>query len=203
MKSANRNVAIKAAPFANFALGAILLVAAGTAYALQVEGVQVPERVRMAGGPELVLNGAGVREQAFFKVYVSALYLPAKSDDGDAILTHDQPRRLALHFLRNVTARQFTVSTNDALRDTLTAAERRPLEARMAQLNAFLESLPDVAEGTEVLIDYLPAAGTTIRIDGRAKHRIAGADFNQALMRIWLGDRPKDPKLKRAMLGAS
>ena len=192
----------KAAPFANLALGAVFLIASAVACALQLQGVQLPERVRMPGGPELVLNGAGVREQAFFKVYVSALYLPAKNDDGDAILMQNQPRRLALHFLRNVTARQFTDSTNEALRDTLTAEERRPLEARMAQLNDFLESLPDVREGTEVMIDYLPGTGTVIRIDGRSKQRIPGADFNQALMRVWLGERPKDPKLKKAMLGA-
>ena len=192
----------KTAFLANFAAGAVFLLASGMACALQLQGVQLPERVRMPGGPELVLNGAGVREQAFFKVYVSALYLPAKNEDGDAILAQDKPRRLALHFLRNVTARQFTDSTNEALRDTLTSDERRPLEARMAQLNDFLESLPDVKEGTEVLIDYLPGTGTLIRVDGRTKHRIPGADFNQALMRVWLGDRPKDPKLKRAMLGA-
>ena len=183
------------------ALGVTFLFLCSLASAVQLEGVQLPDRIRMPNGPELVLNGAGVREQAIFKVYVSALYLPSRSEDGEAIIMRDQPRRLALHFLRNVTAKQFTTSTNDALRDTLTSEERRPLAARIAQLNDFLETLPDVREGTEILIDYLPKTGTSIRIDGKEQFRIAGADFNQALMRVWLGDRPKDPKLKRAMLG--
>jgi len=163
--------------------------------------VRLPEQVRMPNGPNLVLNGAGVREQAIFKVYVSALYLPSRNEDSEAIIMTDQPRRLALHFLRSVTAKQFMSSTDDALRDTLTSEERRPLAARIAQLNEFLESLQDVREGTEILIDYLPKTGTSIRTDGKEQFRIAGADFNQALMRVWLGDRPKDPKLKRAMLG--
>ena len=183
------------------ALGVTFLFLCSLASAVQLQGVRLPEQVRMPNGPELVLNGAGVREQAIFKVYVSALYLPSRSEDGEAIIMRDQPRRLALHFLRNVTVKQFTTSTNDALRDTLTSEERRPLAARIAQLNDFLETLPDVREGTEILIDYLPKSGTTLRIDGKEQFRIAGADFNQALMRVWLGDRPKDPKLKRAMLG--
>jgi hypothetical protein len=163
--------------------------------------VRLPEQVRMPNGPNLVLNGAGVREQAIFKVYVSALYLPSRNEDSEAIIMTDQPRRLALHFLRSVTAKPFMSSTDDALRDTLTSEERRPLAARIAQLNEFLESLLDVREGTEILLDDLPKTGTAIRIDGKEQFRIPGADFNQALMRVWLGDRPKDPKLKRAMLG--
>jgi len=183
------------------ALGVTFLFLCSLASAVQLEGVQLPDRIRMPNGPELVLNGAGVREQAIFKVYVSALYLPSRNEDGEAIIMTDQPRRLALHFLRSVTAKQFMSSTDDALRDTLTSEERRPLAARIAQLNEFLESLQDVREGTEILIDYLPKTGTSIRTDGKEQFRIAGADFNQALMRVWLGDRPKDPKLKRAMLG--
>ena len=183
------------------ALGVAFLFICNLASAVQLQGVRLPEQVRMPNGPELVLNGAGVREQAIFKVYVSALYLPSRNEDGEAIIMTDQPRRLALHFLRSVTAKQFMSSTDDALRDTLTSEERRPLAARIAQLNEFLESLQDVREGTEILIDYLPKTGTSIRIDGKEQFRIPGADFNQALMRVWLGDRPKDPKLKRAMLG--
>jgi Chalcone isomerase-like len=180
---------------------AFLLLSA-TAFAIEIEGVKLPDRVRIGrDGPELVLNGAGVREQMVFRIYVSALYLPAKNHDGEAILRKDQPRRLVPHFLRTVTAKQFTTSTNDALRDTLTPVERRPLESRMMQFNAILETLPEVKKGMEIVIDYLPKLGTTVRVEGKGQERIPGADFNQALLRIWIGDRPKDTKLKSAMLG--
>jgi hypothetical protein len=33
------------------------------------------------GGQQLVLNGAGIRSRAIFKVYVGSLYLPAKAGD--------------------------------------------------------------------------------------------------------------------------
>jgi len=202
MACGNGYKAVKAAPSAKLALGAALFFLSSVASAFQLEGIRFPERVRIgAGGPELVLNGAGVREQAIFKVYVSALYLPSRCDDGDAILSLDQPRRLALHFLRNVSTRQLIASTNDALRNTLTNEEREPLASRLTRLNEFLETLPDLKDGTAIMIDYVPKNGTTIRVGSGAQHRIPGADFNQALMRVWLGDRPNDPQLKKAMLG--
>ena len=71
---------------------AFLLLSA-TALAVDVEGIKLPERVQIGpDGPELVLNGAGVREQMVFRIYVAALYLPTKSNDGEAILREDQPR---------------------------------------------------------------------------------------------------------------
>ena len=173
-----------------------------SAWPLDLEGVALPERVRIESrGPELVLNGAGVRHEAIFKVYVSALYLPARNRDSGAILKKDEPRRLALYFLRDVKAAQFEQATHDALRETLTDEERGPLESRLDRLNDFLATMPDVRQGTEIAIDYSPKTGTVIRVDGKEQQRIAGADFNRALMRIWLGERPRDPKLKNAMLG--
>ena len=181
------------------AAAALLLNAAAAA---EIEGVKLQERIQIgADGPELVLNGAGVRVRVIFKVYVAALYLPARLDDGEAILRDDRPRRLLLHMLRDLSAEQLNSSTNDALRETLTAEERLPLEARLKQFNAIFEILREVKEGMQIAMDYLPQLGTVVRVNGEEKGRIPGADFNQALLRIWIGDRPRDPELKKALLG--
>lgn len=172
------------------------------ACALTMEGVEIPEEARLGSpGPHLVLNGAGVRRQAIVKVYVSALYLPQKNDDPETILAREEPRRLTMHFLRDVTAAQFRKATTEALDETLTAAQRKPLEAQLARLHAFLEKLPDVKQGTLITIDYLPKLGTVFSLDGKRQQTIAGAAFNRALMRVWLGDKPRDPQLRDAMLG--
>ena len=54
------------------------------------------------GGQELVLNGAGVRTRAIFKVYVGSLYVPAKATTAAAVLAKG-PRRIQLNLLRDVT----------------------------------------------------------------------------------------------------
>ena len=183
-----------------FALIAFTLCAA--VCAAEIEGVTLPGRALLdAAGPELVLNGAGVRVRLLFKVYVAALYLPVKTDDGEAILRADQPRRLVLHLLRDLSAEQINSSINDALRETLTPEERQPLDARMARFSAIFDTLREIREGTRVTLDYLPSAGTIVSVNAEEKDRIAGADFNQALMRVWLGERPRDPDLRKALLG--
>ena len=185
------------------AWAALALLVGAAASAAEVEGIKLPERIRIAAdGPELVLNGAGVRVRLiFFKVYIAALYLPVKSDDGESIIRDSRPSRLFMQMVRDLSVEQLTSSIDEALRETLTAEERLPLEPRLKQFNAIFEMLPEVKEGMQVTIDYLPQPGTVIRVNGEEKGRIPGADFSQALLRIWIGDRPRDPELKKALLG--
>ena len=187
-------------PVLVWATFALLLSAAASA--VEVNGVTVAERVEIgSGGPNLVLNGAGVRTRLVFKIYVAALYLPAKMNSGEEILSNDQPRRLLLHMLRDLTSKELTASMIEALNETLTPAERSPLESRVQQFNAILETLHDLRRGTQIAIDYVPQFGTIVLVDGNEKGRIPGADFNQALLRMWIGARPRDVELRSALLG--
>ena len=187
-------------PVLVWATFALLLSAAASA--VEVNGVTVAERVQIgSGGPNLVLNGAGVRTRLVFKIYVAALYLPAKMNSGEEILSNDQPRRLLLHMLRDLTSKELTASMIEALNETLTPAERSPLESRVQQFNAILETLHDLRRGTQIAIDYVPQFGTIVLVDGNEKGRIPGADFNQALLRMWIGARPRDVELRSALLG--
>ena len=187
-------------PVLVWATFALLLSAAASA--VEVNGVTVAEHVQIgSNGPNLVLNGAGVRTRLIFKVYVAALYLPAKMNNGEEILRDDQPRRLLLHLLRDLTSKELTTSMIDALNETLTSAERSPLESRTRQFDAILETLHGVKRGTQIAIDYVPQFGTIVLVDGNEKGRIPGADFNQALLRVWIGARPRDVELRTALLG--
>ena len=82
--------------------GLALLALAAPAMAAEVAGVKLQETVSV-GGKDLVLNGAGVRTRMVFKVYVAALYLPAKAADLPATLAQS-PRRVQMTLLRNVGA---------------------------------------------------------------------------------------------------
>ena len=187
-----------------FVWAAFALLLYATAAAVEVDGVTVPERIQIgADGPKLLLNGAGVRTRLIFKVYVAALYLRVKMNNGEEILRNDQPRRLMLHMLRDLTSGQLTTSMNDALHETLTPEERLPLDLRMQQFNAIFEPLHEVKQGMQIAIDYVPESGTTVLVNGHEKGRIPGADFSQALLRVWIGAHPKDPELRNALLGIS
>jgi hypothetical protein len=53
-----------------------------------------------------------------------------------------------------------------------------------------------------IALDWVPGAGTQVTIDGKAEGKpIEGEDFYRALLRIWLGDKPVQDDLKKALLG--
>ena len=184
------------------ATAALAVLLSTAAFATEIEGIQLLKRVQLgAAGPGLVLNGAGVRVRFVFKVYVAALYLPEKTADGETILRSDQPTRFVMYMLRDLSAEQINSSITDALRETLTVEERRPLDSRMARFNAIFEHMREVREGMRITLDYLPSLGTVVNVNGEEKDRIPGADFHRALLRVWLGDRPRDPELRKALLG--
>jgi hypothetical protein len=66
-------------------IGALALCTTGAAPAAEVGAVKLDDRTAV-GGQELVLNGAGIRTRAIFKVYVASLYLPQKAGDLQGVL---------------------------------------------------------------------------------------------------------------------
>ncbi len=182
---------------------AVLLLACPCSFAAVVGGVTLDERVQSGGGHELVLNGAGVRVILIAKVYVAALYLPAKSDDGEAILRARQPWRLSMVLLRNLTVEQLKSSITGALRETLTPEQKKPLTPGLEQMDAIFESLPPLKKGAKFVIEYRPQTGTSVHMDGESKGIIAGEEFSEAMLRIWIGEHPRDLQLRNALLGKS
>ena len=177
---------------------------AGAAVGLQIQSVTLAERAHLAEGiPDLVINGAGVRKRLFINVYVGALYLPRKMLLPEVILADGVPRRLALHVLRDeITAEQLLGSFRDGLEANNAPADLAAVSASVKQLDGIFNAVKVVKKGDSILLDYLPETGTRITVAGQVRGTIQGAGFNRALMRIWLGEKPVDANLKKALLGA-
>jgi len=189
-------------------LAAFLLTAVAAlplaAHALEIEGVKIDDKITLvSGGPELVLNGAGVRHKlAFIKVYVGSLYLTKKNSDRDAVLADPGPKRVSMHILSNeVSASDLIASMNNALAANLVPHELALLEKRISALNTMMATVKSISKGSVVNIDYIPNVGTRITINGQEKLTILGEEFFRALMQIWIGNQPVDGRLRDAMLG--
>ncbi|MBX9812357.1 MAG: chalcone isomerase family protein [Burkholderiales bacterium] len=170
--------------------------------AAEVEGVKLTDRIRVAeSGPELVLNGAGVRTRFVFRVYVGALYLKQKMAAAPEVLNDAGPKRVAMHLLRDLSSDQLLSALNDGLKNNHTPEQLAALEAQIKQLESIFGAVKAAKAGDVILIDYIPDTGTRIMVNGEAKGTIRGADFNTALLRVWLGANPADADLKKAMLG--
>ena len=171
------------------------------ALAADIEGVKVEERVKV-GASELQLNGAGVRTRIIFKVYVGALYLPERKTAAAEVLALNGPKRVSMTLLRDLSARQLSDALESGIRANHSEAELAALKARVDALVAIMNEIGSAKEKAVVTLDFLPEAGTQISLDGVARGKpIPGADFYAALLKIWLGDKPVDASLKKAMLG--
>ena len=180
------------------------LLAPSVASAMEIEGVKLPEKIRVSkGGPDLVLNGAGVRLKLMtVQVYVGALYLPAKNKSAEAVLADAGPKRVAMHVLiEELTAKELIASLNDAIAANHIPAEIALIETRLRDLNRVMSKIGVLKRGGVVHIDFVPGSGTRISVNGQDMLVIPGDDFFRALLRIWVGKKPVDGRLRDAMLG--
>jgi len=176
----------------------VLLAFALPLHAAEVAGVKFDDQVRVADA-ELALSGAGLRARFIFDVYAMALYV--KDPKADRV-TQPGAKRVAIHMLRNVDAGTFTQALIDGMRPNHDAATMKALEPRIAELSAIMAQLKEAKKGMAITLDWLPAAGTQMTVDGKpAGAPIVGEDFYQALLRIWLGEHPVQDNLKKALLG--
>ena len=179
-----------------------MMCTVSAALALEMNGVQVPDTTKV-GTADLVLNGAGVRTRAIFKVYVGALYLPEKKTAAADVIAQKGAKRVAMHLLRDLSAEQ-VAGALDSMGDNLGEAERERLKPQIAELKATMEAVGEAREKSVITIDFVPGSGTRIALNGVQKGKtIAGDELYGALLRIWVGDKPVDRDLKSGMLGAS
>lgn len=168
---------------------------------IEVEGVKFEPTIQVGGQP-LQLNGAGVRTRLFFKVYAAGLYVPQKSKSAGALLGQKGPRRVAIGMLRDVAADTFAASLNDGLKANLSEQQLAGFNTQIEALNANLKAVGEAKKGDQINFEFTPEAGTRVVVNGQPRGAaIAGEDFFEAVLRVWIGEKPADEDLKKGMLG--
>ena len=193
-----RTVNVVAAASSGKLAGMLVGMFAAVALAAEVGGVRLDDKVSV-GAQELVLNGAGVRTRVVFKVYVASLYLPQKATELAAVLAKS-PRRIQLNLLRTLSADQLVEALNEGLAENNTAAELAAVKSQVEALATIMKSLKEVKEKDVITLDFADGA-TRIGLNGEAKGSIGGDAFNQALTKVWLGEKPVQADLKKSLLG--
>ncbi len=168
-------------------------------FAAEVHGVKLPDSIALAG-KALTLNGAGVRTKSIFniKVYVAGLYLETASKDAYRIVDTDGVRRIVLRMTHNAPRQRM----KDEFLDGLERNSRVELPALRERLDRLFRAIPDLKEGHELAITYVPGKGTSIKCTNGGEVSVPGKDVADALLRVWLGKDPLDADLRRRLLGA-
>lgn len=171
------------------------------ATAVQVAGTTVDDAATVAGQP-LVLNGAGVRTRAIFKVYVAALYLPRKAGEPKDVLAMPGPKRVGVTMLREVSSDELGQALVTGIRANCTPEEIRRFGLPLLHMGELFGRIPKLKKGESFSVDWIPSLGTVVSVGGRpVAEPIPDEAFYGAILRIWLGDEPADKDLKPALLG--
>lgn len=177
-----------------------LLLGVAPAHGKECKGVSFPDQAQ-AEGATLTLNGLGLRQATMFRVnvYVAALYVAQKSTDASAILKSNAPFQLVLQFVRDVGRSDLVKGWEEGFENNA----KSQLPALKDRIEAFKALMTDMKTGEQLRFVHKPGAGTQVSVKGAAKGTIAGDDFAQALLAIWLGPNPPNEDLKAGLLGGA
>ncbi|GGP81539.1 chalcone isomerase family protein [Shewanella ulleungensis] len=174
----------------------LLTLAPTAAQAKIVADVNVADQVMFAE-QTLVLNGAGVRSKFFMDLYVGSLYLPVKASQLDSVL--EQP--IAVIQLTITSGMITSDKMRSAIEEGFDAATDNNIGSIKSDIQDFTQLFADeIVEGDQFTFVTQKGKGVTSIKNGQVQGNIAGEAFRQALLKIWLGDRPAQDNLKQDML---
>lgn len=180
---------------------ALLGASAASAATIDVAGVKLEDRASVAGS-SLVLNGAGIRYKAVFKVYTAGLYLGQKADTPEAVLAMTGPRRMSITMLRDIDSAELGKLFSRGMEDNMDRSAFSKLIPGVLRMSQVFSDHKQLKAGDNFLVDWVPGTGTVLTIKGKVEGEpFKEPEFFNALMRIWLGPKPADWMLKDALLG--
>jgi hypothetical protein len=183
-----------------FAIAA-LAAACGAQAAIDVNGIKF-EDTNKVGGKELKLNGAGMRTKIVIKVYAAGLYLPEKKTSVADIMKLDGPRRVTLVMARDIPAEDLGKAFMDGINENLDKTEKAKIVGQLGKFGEMFAAVDDIKKGDVLHMDWVPGTGTVCELNGkRIGEAVSDLNFYNAVLRIWLGEKPVDRSLKPALLG--
>ena len=168
---------------------------------VEIAGVKLDDTIELQN-TKLQLNGAGVRYKAIFKVYVAALYLGKRTSTPEEVYAGVGPKRMSITMLREIDSNELGRSFTKAFEDNAPKTEMSKLVPGLLKMGQVFSDQKKMLAGESFTIDWVPGSGTVISVKGKPQgEAIKEIEFFNAMMRIWLGTKPADWKLKDELLG--
>lgn len=168
---------------------------------VEVSGVKLDNPLEVHG-TSLQLNGAGVRYKVVFKVYVVGLYLGKKAATPEEAYAATGPKRVSITMLREIDSNELGKAFTTAFQDNAPRDQMSRLIPGLIRMGEIFAAQKKLQASDGFTIDWIPGTGTVISVKGKAQGEpIKEPEFFNAMLRIWLGSKPADWKLKDELLG--
>jgi hypothetical protein len=164
-------------------------------------GVKFEDTIDQRGN-KLVLNGAGVRYKAVFKVYSAGLYLPKKTSSPEEALSMAGNKRISITMLRDIDSNELGKLFTRGVEDNAPKTEMSKLIPGLIRMGQIFSDQKKLVAGDSFTFEWVPGTGGVLTVKGKAQGEpFKEPEFFIALLRIWLGPVPADYKLKEALMG--
>lgn len=179
---------------------ACLALALGAAQA-QTTSTKFEPTTVVAGAP-LILNGAGTRHRAVFKVYDMALYTTKKVAKVDDLLALPGPKRINFVALRELPSTELGRLFLKGMGENSSKDLMTKHALASTRLIEVFSGKPKLLPGDSFAMEFVPGKGTQFFITGRPQGEPVGdAEFFTMILKIWVGPAPADNLLRDALLG--
>lgn len=174
-----------------------LLLLSANAYAVDVAGVALDPTVSV-NQKTLTLNGYGIRKKFFVKVYIGTLYTSKPVSTPADLLKNPDDKLIRMNFLHSKVEKE---KITDAFAEGF--EKNSPDVAATADAKTFLAFFGNDFVKGDVVDLVLGADGTVVaRQNGKVLGTLKSTKLPNAILLIYVGEKPADEDLKQGMLGA-
>jgi hypothetical protein len=172
------------------------------AQAVKLEGFVFPGEIVVAG-TKLLLNGVGVRQVAWLKGYAAGLYLTQKATTQQDVIAAPGPKRVSMRMLTDGPSEEFAKAFVRGANRNAPPDRRESMQERINLFDAIVRRIGAIRKGDLIEVEWRPGEGTVALVNGKQREQaVPGEDLFVALLKIYIGDRPTDSKMKEGLLGA-
>jgi hypothetical protein len=187
---------------ARLALVAISLALGLSAAQAQSSNKFEPVLVAQGSTTKMLLNGAGTRYRAIFKVYDMALYTTKKVGTPEELLALPGPKRLSFVALRDLPGTDLGRLFLKGLSENSSKDLVNKHAVSSTRLIEIFSGKSKLVSGDTFAMEFIPGKGTQFFITGKPQGDPVGdAEFFGMILKIWVGPSPADALLKDALFG--
>ena len=179
------------------ALAACLLMSV-TLPGVEKAGRSIPDVVTLEA-TTVPLRGADLLNYKWvISLYVAGLYLPKSTDTTPAAAVAATPKRLLMHYARDIPREKMVEATDETIGNGLTPVQITAIAASQKIWNAMY---PAPRENDVLTFDHLPGGTLIMTLNGKEVGRLTDDAFARALFAIWIGENPVKESLRDTLIG--
>lgn len=178
-------------------LSLIILLTSQVA-AVETSGRTIPDAATI-DKTDVPLRGADLLKYKWvISLYVAGLYLPKVTEATPAAAVAATPKRLLMHYARDIPREKMVEATDETIGNGLTPEQVTAIAASQKTWNALY---PAPRENDVLTFDHLPGGTLIMTLNGKELGRLTDDAFAQALFAIWIGKKPVKESLRDTLIG--